>query len=81
MNVCVFYSYISLVSYITSSRHVTQLSIISAGVSTRVPGFLKESPYDTGVTRGVKKAYGTMDSLRYIVIIMAFLSVHLIVLV
>ena len=31
--------------------------------SSRLPGFMRETPYDTQVTRGVKRAYGTVDSI------------------
>lgn len=31
-------------------------------VHSRVPAFLRESPYDTGVARGVKRAYTTLDA-------------------
>jgi len=36
-----------------------------AGTATaRIPPFLRETPYDTGVTRSVKRVYGTIESLR-----------------
>lgn len=35
--------------------------MFSFAVRNRVPSFLLESPFDGGMTRRVKKAYGTLD--------------------
>uniref|UniRef100_A0A914WIR4 Golgin-84 n=1 Tax=Plectus sambesii TaxID=2011161 RepID=A0A914WIR4_9BILA len=49
---------------IRSSSVAINMGTDSENVSSRVPAFMRENPYDTGVTRGVKRAYGTLDTLR-----------------
>jgi hypothetical protein len=40
---------------------LTNCNILAA--KARVPSFLMESPFDTGVTRRVKRAYSSLDAV------------------
>lgn len=42
----------------------SKASFVVSGLHSRVPAFLRETPHDTGVTRSVKRAYSTVDTLR-----------------